>query len=658
MRLLAVSLLLPVLLSGCSLQNTATSSSSSGLALQGRVHGGQQPINGGHVYLFAANSTGYGGSGIAPSNLNTSISLLTSVPGVTNVDTSGGATNGDYYVKTAADGSFSITGDYTCPGNAQVYLYALGGDPGAGTNPAAGLLAALGACPASGNFAATTPYVWINEVTTVATAYAMAGFATDATHVSSSGTSLAQVGIANAFANAANLATLSTGVARSLQTGGTIAFPTSLVNTLANILASCVNSTNPTSVPCNQLFSNARSGGLSGTIATDTATAAINIAHNPGNAVTALFGISTPALAFAPARTVQPPDFTLGLEITGGGVQFPQSIAVDASGNVWAASLVGTVSKFSSTGIALSPAAGFVGDGTVIQDPYGIAIDSQGNAWIANYGSSGAPNVTKLAPDGTVLSGNGFRTSEMTAPRAIAVDGFDNVWVANHGPYSLPPNLPMSNGQSVLLELSNSGSFLSPPGGYAAGGASLPSAIGIDSSENVWLAGQNAVYKFSNSGAPISGSTGYTGAGVAGPTGLAIDASGNAWISNSSYFSVSEVSNSGNPTSPSSGYPTGSNVSLEYPEGVAIDGAGNAWIPLNAAQGVLELGPTGSVISPVGGYQGGFQNRPIAVAIDGSGNVWTAASAWGAVSELIGAAVPVVTPLSTGVKNGGIGARP
>ncbi len=41
--------------------------------------------------------------------------------------------SGDYYVTTGSDGSFSISGDYTCTAGQQVYLYAVGGDPGLGT---------------------------------------------------------------------------------------------------------------------------------------------------------------------------------------------------------------------------------------------------------------------------------------------------------------------------------------------------------------------------------------------------------------------------------------------------------------------------------------------------------------------------------------------
>ncbi len=43
--------------------------------------------------------------------------------------------------------------------------------------------------------------------------------------------------------------------------------------------------------------------------------------------------------------------------------------------------------------------------------------------------------------------------------------------------------------------------------------------------------------------------------------------------------------------------------------------------------------------------------------MDGSGNVWVT-SGLGSIYELIGAGVPVVTPLAAGVKNNMLGTRP
>jgi len=60
MRLAALILLasLSLALTGCALTSTATPTSQPGIALTGAVHGGQQPITGAHVYLYAANTTG------------------------------------------------------------------------------------------------------------------------------------------------------------------------------------------------------------------------------------------------------------------------------------------------------------------------------------------------------------------------------------------------------------------------------------------------------------------------------------------------------------------------------------------------------------------------------------------------------------------------
>ena len=135
----------------------APATPEQGVAIRGRVYGGQVPLEGAQLYLLQANTAGYAGPGIAASTSNASKSLLTSVAGQTTLDTSTRATNGDYYVTSASDGSWAITGDYTCTGGTQVYLYSLGG--GAGTNSysnlGAGMLAALGTCPGRRDRAAT-----------------------------------------------------------------------------------------------------------------------------------------------------------------------------------------------------------------------------------------------------------------------------------------------------------------------------------------------------------------------------------------------------------------------------------------------------------------------------------------------------------------------
>jgi hypothetical protein len=138
---------LSLVLTGCTLETTAPPEPVDGSSLQGLIHGGQQAVVGSHVYLFAVNTTGYGGAGIAASpTINASTSLLKSAN--TGFSDSVGA-----FVYTDNNGFFTITAaDYTCPtASTQVYLYALGGNAGGGTNTYAGFLAGLGSCGSLGS---------------------------------------------------------------------------------------------------------------------------------------------------------------------------------------------------------------------------------------------------------------------------------------------------------------------------------------------------------------------------------------------------------------------------------------------------------------------------------------------------------------------------
>ena len=477
------------LLTGCSLQQTASPKPEPAVKLTGSVHGGQQPIVGAHVYLFAANNTGYG---------QPSVSLL-------NAASTGASDSLGAYVLTDANGGFSITGDYSCTPDTQVYLYTLGGNPGAGVNSAAALLAALGNCPSSGSFLASIPFIQVNEVTTIAAAYAMSGFATDATHVSSSGTPQALIGIANAFANAANLADISSGNALTVTPAGNGTVPQAEINALGNILAACVNSTGPGSIPCSTLLSNTLSGGTSGTTPSDTATAAINIAHNPGANVQTLSDLSTPTSPFQPTPFRAFTDFTVGISFADPSLNAVGSIAIDGSGSVWTfnASSSGSnwVAKLSPLGSVLSGANGYlVGSDVVFPAGQKLAIDQNGNAWL-----TGSTYIYRISGSGTVSA---FQPDEGSAYYGIAIDGSGNVWTNS------------TSGTPNLVELSPGGTDLHFTSASPIGSG----ALAIDASGIVWTAGgANSLF-----GTSITSGTNVNVTGsFPGFIGLAIDSIGN-----------------------------------------------------------------------------------------------------------------------------------
>jgi PKD repeat protein len=626
---------------------TATIATVGPSDVNGVVYDGQQPISGAHVYLLAANTTGYGQS---------SISLLNA--SATGLSDSVGA-----YVLTAADGGFIWTGDYSCSPGTQVYVYARGGTTSTGTNSASGLMAALGTCPNTGDFSAV-PYIWVNEVSTMATAYALAGFATDVTHVSSSGTSLAQIGVANAFANAANLETLSSGFALNTTPAGNGIVPQAEIYTLANILSACIDSNGPSSNSCSTLFSNAMSNGSSGITPSDTATAAINIAHNPGANITALYTIPINSPPFSPSLTAQPNDFTIALQFSGGGLMYPYGLAIDGDGNVWVANeCFCGITKFSSTGIAISPPSGYTGGGLGSVSapyiggeaiPYFIAIDTSGNVWTEESVSTLYAGTMSFFSE---FSGNGVALSPSSgyfgmAYNGIMGGGFNGFYMVIDGLSDIWNTYSYTG---TISEFSPSGTTLILSGNYSGGGLDEPNGVAVDGYENVWAVNvqSNSLTKLSNSGVVISPGSGFTGGGLAGPRGIAIDAAGNVWATNiyQSPSAISKFSNSGVAISPSSGY-TGGGLSL--PDQIAIDGAGNVWVVNDGpSSAISEFSNAGVALSPSTGFIGAGKGQ---IAVDGSGNVWVTSGY--AVTEFIGAGTPVVTPLAVGVKNNTLGTRP
>jgi streptogramin lyase len=650
---LSLAGLLSVALTGCTLSTTAAPTPDAGQPISGSVHGGQNPITGAHVYLLAANAgvftpnaSGYG---------NASLSLLKNVAGQTTLDTSGGPTNGDYYVTTDSNGNFSITGDYTCVGGQQVYMYSLGGNPGlgSGSNAAAGLMAALGTCPGSvgaNHIFSSALYVVINEVSTVAAAYSFAGFATDALHVSSSGTAAAKLGIANAFINAEILETLATGVANQYPPpgvgyyGGPGTVPQAEINTLGNILAACVNSSGTVSA-CTTLFANAMSGGTTGTQPTDTATAAINIAHNPAGAVGTLYGLSMADAPFIPALSAQPNDFTISIlyenEILAGFTdQTAGPLAIDASGDVWSANNV--VDEINPQGYDPTVAGSQYGLGgySGFSGAVNIAIDGSGNAWAISSSALGEFNNS----GGLVSPSGGYTGLGLNAPKFIAMDASNNAWIGN-------------TGDANVVKVSSSGAL---SGTYTGTDISQPGPVAIDTSGNAWVAdlSSGAIVKLSPTGTP----TNYTAATLSTPTGIAIDHSGNVWVSNSN--SVVEISNAGALVSPAAGYSNSSTTGLL---GVAIDGAGNAWVA--SPSSIAEISSSGTILSGSTGFTALDNNSVKSIAVDASGNVWTnyvacsysflyGTSCSASYQEVVGAGTPVVTPLALGVKNSTLGTRP
>lgn len=275
-----------MLLAGCAGGNFGSLPPSAGanqVKLEGFVHGGQQPIVGSTVQLYAVGST---------ADQSAATPLIGSAP------------------VTDASGAFSITGLYNCPSiTTEVYLIAKGGNPGLApltNNQQAVLMAALGPC---GNLTSST-HIIINEVTTIGSIYPILPF---------------MAGYLNVGAAPANALTLASdfmqinqyidtdgGQSPGPQLPGGFTAPVANLNTLANSMAACVNS--PGGVAgdgsaCGNFLLYAKPPAAPAP--TNTADAIFDIANNPTQNVNNIFLLASASPAFQPVLSSAPADWTL-----------------------------------------------------------------------------------------------------------------------------------------------------------------------------------------------------------------------------------------------------------------------------------------------------------------------------------------------------------
>jgi streptogramin lyase len=427
-----------IAITGCGVSPSVAPSIAAtpltGSSLRGMVHGGQQPVSNATVQLYAASTSGYAAA-------------ATPLIGTT--------------VLSDANGAFSITGTYTCPAGALVYLVATGGNPGmTGTQNNSGLALMAGLGPCSALSGAT--FISVDERTTVASVWALSPFMSSITHVGTSSTNVQ--GLTNAFASINELINTATGAVPgpALPTNATL--PINEINTLADILAACVNTVDTTSPAqkssnCTMLFNAATPVS---TAPADTIQAALNLSQNPLLALATLNATVTATPPFQPTLgTTAPSSWTMAINYVGGGLSTPKGIATDDSGNVWIAnSGNNSVTQLNNIGAAVSGASGFTPG--PLSAPSAIAIDANGLPWITNSGNNTVTQLSSNGASGTPFSGGG-----LNVPKSIAIDATGNIWVTNFG-------------NSSVTELSPTGTALSGANGYTAGGVSQPVAVAVD----------------------------------------------------------------------------------------------------------------------------------------------------------------------------------
>jgi len=492
-RLASRSLVLLALLFCCGCNQTFLAPVSAS-KIGGRVHGGQQPIAGATIQLYAAGVTGDGSA----------------------------ATSLASPVTTDANGGFEI-GSYTCPTpTTETYVLASAGNPGltAGTdNTSIELIALLGECQTLGS----STFISLNEVTTVAALAALTPYFTSPTSIGA-GTSDASAFNA-AFTLGAEYASTSAGTSPGSSVPSGYSVPTQQIDTLANIIATCVNTGGGTpgdGSACGLLFTYATP--TAGVAPTDTATALVNILNNPSSNITSLFNLPAPSAPFQPSLNTVPSNWTVTLTALTFSVTYAGNSATSGSVPVDNNSYQtgATVTVLGNTGILADTGLVFAG--------WNTSADGSGTAYTSGATfTMGSSNITLYAQwrDWPISVWGG-------AQEAIALKSDGTVWTWGLNNWGELGNNTLNNSDVPIQVLGPGGV------GYLTGIKSIMGGethnVAVKSDGTVWAWGWNTMDQLgdgntteSNVPVQVSNLTNIVSLGGRGYHTLALKSDGTVW---------------------------------------------------------------------------------------------------------------------------------
>ena len=688
---------------GCAnMATTAPASNplSTAATLSGRIHGGNQPVNGATVSLWYAGQNG--NPGFAPTLAATA-----------TTDSTGSFS----FAKNAVNSDTPpppTTNSYTCPAstNPLVYVIAKGGNTqnngdNSQVNSAAAFVAVYGDCYAinSSNF------VYMSEVTTAATMAAMQQFFNPVTETfSADGTGQQKIIIDEIPKTIALLADLSTGLAVSSTVLGpatstianhninvnpavtvTATPETSKLNLIANITSACINAATSSAAPCTALFGAAMPAPATNVTSFNSAMppdadilqALYFMFTNPTSSPTttpvttnlsALVGLAggvgapyQPSLSIASAPT----DWSLGITYsststcgtagggTGGFIDGPTDIAIDSFNNVWFVNSQtgGNLSELASNGAPATCVNLDAGAGSA------ITIDSNYGVWV------GAGTTMYRYSPGGLSNGNGLSAGTLPfpagagAPIAATADGLGNVYFTSvAGTVGSLYQLTGAATGPAVAPLQISGSVGASPA------RAMPDYLGCSGSpctskpQDIWVTSGTGTISQVTPGTGSGSLNGYItnpiNAGI-NSYGLSLNKGNDVYVSAFDTGAVTRLILSGGSYVTASGWPyTATPAGVAGPTTIAVDPRNNVWLPDNTngslTGSVSEISSSPNPLSPSTGFQKSlsFLNSSRALAIDQAGNVWVGGDGNGFITEIVGQAVPVYTPVAVGLKNG------
>jgi sugar lactone lactonase YvrE len=349
---------------------------------------------------------------------------------------------------------------------------------------------------------------------------------------------------------------------------------------------------------------------------------------------------------------------------TGAQLGYPTGVAVDAAGNLYIAESengsnnhIRKVSNGVITTVAGNGTGGFSGDNGLATSaqlffPNSVAVDAAGNLYIADSENNRIRKVTNGSGVITTVAGNGTAgfggdnspatSAPLAYPSGVAVAAAGNLYVADWGNNRIRM---ISNG--VITTIAGNGRTGSGDNGPATSAQlSEPWGVAVDSAGGLYIVDESdeTVRKVSNgvittvAGNGNGGDNGPAiGAKLVLPLGIAVDAAGDLYIADFSDSRIRKVSNgvittvagtegAGFSCQPSRNTSCGDNgpatsAQLGYPSGVAVDDAGNLYIAEPDDNRIRKV--SNGVITTVGIND---LNLPWGLAVAAAGNLYVADS--------------------------------
>lgn len=527
------------------------------------------------------------------------------------------------------------------------------------------LASVLGAAPEAGS-------ITINELTTVASAFALAQFIDGATL---QGNSIGLKMAPRLLRNLVNIETGEPGTTITNDDNSPLSTFSALrtFNELGNLLASCARDASV----CQSILQLALP--LDGIAAQDTFRAMANLAKTPWLNPVPLFNLVASDSYQPNLGTNAPSAWTLALLFKGNPTNLagPGNMAFDQDGQMWIVNNLVASDTYilpdcaSQLLFRMDPATGdvatFTGGG-VLGAGYGVTIAAQtSDIWVGNYGFKGSTcpidiannSVSQFTAEGVPLSPDaqhvepidnnpqdgGWTQGGLGWPQGTVSNRQGDIWIASC-------NGQMIDGKQVDVTIYRNGD----PNNWQAiseDNFEKPFDVAFDTNDVAWVSGtlSGNIMAFANDGTKLRE---YNLGKSSLPMGVASDSLGNVWVSlsgeidlpcpppinkpPSTYAGVAMVNLDGvqlntrphGPLRPDYSAPGGLTIAW----GIAVDGSDNVWVAnftkggvshfCGARAGACPSGvTTGTALSPDStGYHSDLLDRNTAVEVDSSGNVW------------------------------------